>query len=114
MHINLPDDRQKQLALNRQRSGPMELGIRPEYIRIVPEGTENAIKAQVGISEMMGSEVYQHINIDGMEAVIRMQVPDLPYDYAFEAESVNYVYITFSPERICLFNKETGQSLYLP
>ena len=110
--IPLPSDRQKLLELNRQMPCTITLGIRPEHIRVVPEGTENAIRAKVDVSEMMGSEVYLHVNVDGKDAVIRVPTGDLLDSYTFTPGRENYIHFTFSGTMMHLFSTETEQSLY--
>ena len=110
--IPLPSDRQKALELNRQMPCSVTLGIRPEHIRVVPEGTENAIRAKVDVSEMMGSEVYLHVNVDGKDAVIRVPTGDLLDSYTFTPGRDNFIHFTFSGTMMHLFSKETEQSLY--
>ncbi len=110
--IPLPSDRQKLLELNRQMPCTITLGIRPEHIRVVPEGTENAIRAKVDVSEMMGSEVYLHVNVDGKDAVIRVPTGDLLDSYTFTPGRENYIHFTFSGTMMHLFSTETEQNLY--
>ncbi len=110
--IPLPSDRQKLLELNRQMPCTITLGIRPEHIRVVPEGTENAIRAKVDVSEMMGSEVYLHVNVDGKDAVIRVPTGDLLDSYTFTPGRENFIHFTFSGTMMHLFSNETEQSLY--
>ncbi len=110
--IPLPSDRQKVLELNKQMPGPIVLGVRPEHIRVVPEGTEHAIRAQVDVSEMMGSEVYLHVNVDGKDAVLRVPTGDLMDSYTFTPGRENFIHFAFSNTMMHLFNPETEQSLY--
>ncbi len=110
--VPLPSDKQKILELNRQMPCPVTLGVRPEHIRVVPEGTENAIRAQVDVSEMMGSEVYLHVNVDGKDAVIRVPTGDLLDSYTFTPGRENYIHFSFSNSMMHLFNPETEQNLY--
>ena len=54
------------------------IGVRPEHIDVLPENVEGIITAQVEVSEMMGSEIYLHVDLDGRDTVIRVPVLDLP------------------------------------
>ena len=114
MRIALPSDRQKLLELKKQMPCPITLGVRPEHIRVVPEGTENSIRAQVDVSEMMGSEVYLHVNTEGRDAVIRVPTTDLLDSYTFTPGQENYIHFSFSNTLMHLFDPETQQSLYTP
>ncbi|HWS30634.1 MAG TPA: sn-glycerol-3-phosphate ABC transporter ATP-binding protein UgpC [Clostridia bacterium] len=110
--IPLPSDRQKVLELNKRMPGPVTLGVRPEHIRVVPEGAEHAIRAQVDVSEMMGSEVYLHVNVDGKDAVLRVPTGDLLDSYTFTPGRENFIHFAFSNTMMHLFDPETEQSLY--
>ena len=90
------------------------LGIRPEHINICEPGTPNTINAVVDVCEMMGSEYFLHISLDGKDYVIRVQVVDLPERYKFGfkmGESINF---TFKPELMHMFNPETEINLVFP
>lgn len=108
--IALPDD--KQNALDRQLPIDVTLGIRPEHIVIVPEGTENSIRARVDVSEMMGSEIYLHVKVEGENIVIRVDITDMYDKITFEQEKENYVYFTLPGNLINLFDVETEKRLF--
>ena len=110
----LPSERQKLLELNKQMPASVTLGVRPEHIRVVPESSKETIRAKVDVSEMMGSEVYLHVNIEGKDAVIRVPTTDLLDSYTFVPGRENYIYFTFSSSMIHLFDPATEQSLYTP
>ncbi len=72
--VDLPESASSALSAKEGPPEKITLGIRPEHIRIVPRGTENSVQAHVEVSEMMGSEVYLHVDIGGRGAVLRVQL----------------------------------------
>jgi multiple sugar transport system ATP-binding protein len=109
--LELPEERQRSLSLLNPGSQSVEAGIRPEHIQIVSEDNPNAVHAQVDVSELMGSEVYLHVNLQGLDAVIRTQMIEASEKYLFQASENRSVAFTFPESRIHLFDKESGGSL---
>lgn len=108
----LPSERQKALELKKRMPQPVVLGVRPEHISIVSASAPNAIKARIDVSELMGSEIYLHVDVEGKGAVIRVQTTDLDEGYAFEPGKENYVYFSFPNHLMHLFDPETEKSLF--
>ena len=73
----IPPQKQKFLDNKKQTPYDVKLGIRPEHIQIVDCDTPNSIKADISVSEMMGSEMYLHIIIDEDNIVIKQPVTEL-------------------------------------
>jgi multiple sugar transport system ATP-binding protein len=111
IELELPAKRQEQLKQYAQKQTNVELGIRPEHIKIVPEGTKNAIKAEMEVYELMGSEVYFHMKVDGENVVIREQTTDLDGSILNNRgiKSINFI---LHSSRMHLFELETGRSLF--
>ena len=86
------------------------LGIRPEYINVVPEETPGSIEAKIDVSEMMGSEVYLHLNVEGKKIIARAKTADMD-NYSFEYNRNKSIYLTFPKEFIHLFDAETGGNI---
>jgi multiple sugar transport system ATP-binding protein len=110
--FELPGGKQKALSERKQQAADVKLGVRPEHVEIVKHGFANSVKAKVDVSEMMGSEMFMHLDIEGNTAVIRVQDPELLQSYSFDAGRENYVSFTFNPARIHVFDKETGINLF--
>jgi multiple sugar transport system ATP-binding protein len=110
--FELPGEKQKALSERKQQAADVKLGVRPEHVEIVIHGFANSVKAKVDVSEMMGSEMFMHLDIGGNTAVIRVQDPELLQSYSFDAGRENYVSFTFNPVRIHVFGKETGINLF--
>ena len=64
--VLLSEERQSALKRNNAKEGPVTLGIRPEHISLSDDG----IRAKVDVSEMMGSSVHLHLDVDGRDAVV--------------------------------------------
>ena len=89
------------------------LGIRPEHISIATKGDQGAISATVDVSEMMGSEMYIHLNVEGKEAVIRVPTIDLDEKYRGGIGYLTEIDFKFPPALVHLFSKENERNLLL-
>lgn len=106
----LSAEKQKLLDQKNQASCPVILGVRPEHICVVPEGTADSIKAKVDVSEMMGSEIYLHVVVDETNVVIRVQITDMKHN-VFEPGKDNYIHFTIPNNLMHIFDAETKISL---
>jgi ABC-type sugar transport system ATPase subunit len=85
--------------------GALRLGLRPEAIHLVPEGTPGSAPASVVVSEPLGSEVI--VNVTLGDAMIRVRAdPDV------RPRPGETVYLQPDPAGARLFDAETGS--YLP
>lgn len=110
--IQLPSDKQKILKKNNQTPGQVLLGIRPEHMALTADSDSDVVKAKVDVSEMMGSEIYLHLAVEGRDVVIRVQVTDMNSSL-FEPGKVNYVNFKIPADLIQLFDIETEKNLLL-
>lgn len=104
------------------------LGVRPEHIVVKLSGNENVIatmgkhlgadgkmsfiKTTVTVSEMMGSESYVHVATENEKAII-LRVPTINLSKE-DIEKINNggdLDITFSPQAMHIFDKETGKNI---
>lgn len=108
--IVLSDERQKYFQQKRQTPCRVTLGVRPEHIVVVPPDTPGSIKAKVEVSEMMGSEVFLHVDVEGKDVVIRIHTGDVD-QYDFEPGSVNYINFKIPNTAIHLFDTTTEKNL---
>ncbi|MBR5260695.1 MAG: sn-glycerol-3-phosphate ABC transporter ATP-binding protein UgpC [Oscillospiraceae bacterium] len=69
MKIELSEEKQAKLLANGVEPQDITLGVRPNHVRLSDSG-ENANRATVDVSEMMGSEVHLHANAGGKDVVI--------------------------------------------
>ncbi|MBQ9832427.1 MAG: sn-glycerol-3-phosphate ABC transporter ATP-binding protein UgpC [Clostridia bacterium] len=105
---------QEILKKSKTESQVITLGVRPEHISIAEPGSANTISAVLDVCEMMGSEYYLHINLDGNDYVIRVQVVDLPEIYKNGFKMGEKISFTFKPELMHMFNPETEINLVYP
>lgn len=94
MVIELPEARQAALRQNGREPCDIILGVRPEHISVVAPGTPNSIQTAVDVSEMMGSEIFLHADVQGRDTVIRVQTTGLDtsaYDYGRHKE-INMIF----------------------
>ena len=108
--FELTADAQAKLKVDGVEEKEVILGVRPEHIKLVKEG-DKAVKANVEIYEMMGSEAHVHVILNGKDVIIRVQTLGLDKDIAKAISSSGEIAFTFSPEVMHLFDKEKGTRL---
>lgn len=111
--IQLPQERRKQLAQNGRRSGPCTMGIRPEHMQIIPQSAPEAFKAKVDVTELMGSEVYIHMDLGEDRLVSRVPTADIDHQQLLQPGAQPEVFLVASPRHVHLFDVETEQSMFL-
>ena len=105
--LAISEEKQKRLAANNISTQKALVGCRPEHI-ILDEKPGAMIEGEVDVSEMMGSSVHLHINVDGKDCIII--VPTLDQDTG-SLNSGAKVRFTFAPNAIHLFDPETEKNL---
>ncbi len=95
----------QQKALKEKNAQPCDIvaGIRPQHISV----GEGELKAEIEVSEMMGSEYNIHAKSGDDEVVMVIPTVGLETDVSMGAT----VSFTTQPELIQLFDKETGNNL---
>lgn len=108
--IILPEDKQKMLSEKNIAAQEIILGIRPEHISTVPAET-GVFNGVVSFSEMMGSSVHLHVNMNGKDVVIIKPLAD--FNDAQNSVYKSGVPLTFSLNGSVshLFHKETEKNL---
>ncbi len=86
------------------------MGVRPENFTIVPEGKENSLQAKMDVTEMMGSDVHIHVEIDGKPAVVIARTVDV-LDVRSTLQSKESIQLTICGQCIHLFDGDTGLRL---
>ena len=104
----LPEERQKVLIKKGQEPCDIVLGIRPEHINVTKEG----ISAVIDVTEMMGSEVYLHLDVDGTDAVVRVPISNIKNLDELSYGSHMQIVFSFEPGLMHLFDKVTEMSLF--
>lgn len=110
IHITLPESKQEKLRQASAEPQEVVMGIRPEHCDIAREET-NCIPAKVDVSEMMGSEVYLHVDVQGVDAVLRLPVINLPEQYKEGIPYGESIHVSINGDLIHLFSKQTEQNL---
>lgn len=121
----LPDTAQQALMEKHQPEGQVIVGIRPEDMKIVSLEHKNAIEVKINVRELLGSEYYLHVSINGngtgnrsgcisehhifeddnvSEAIIRVDAHEL-------SDSSEIINIIPRVDAIHLFDKDTEKSL---
>ena len=105
--FELSEEKKKRLAENGIVSQKAIIGCRPEHITL--EEKEGAmLEGVVDVSEMMGSSVHLHVNVDGKDCIVI--VPTLDIDTGKLGQGAN-VRFTFAPNAIHMFDPETEKNL---
>ena len=109
--IELPAE--KQAALSAKEAAPQActLGIRPDHIVLCAPDAPGAIKAKVDVTELMGSTIHMHVEIDGKDAILILPTIDLSADQRNSFSYGSEVNITFGGNVVHLFSNETEKNL---
>ena len=88
------------------------LGIRPEHIALVKEGTKGAIPLVIEVNEMMGSEYHIHAKMkDGTNVIVRIPTIQLSEEERQQMVPDHKIYAQFEAKALHLFDPETEISL---
>ncbi len=101
-------------ALSKRNNVPerVTLGIRPENLVICRDDTPNATRADIKVTEMMGSEIHIHaVCKDGKNIILRVQIADMTDDEQVGLLKRNFISFTFRERTINLFDIEDGRNL---
>ena len=101
--IALSEKRMAALKARAPQPGSVILGVRPEHITLADQG----IEAKVDVSEMMGSSVHLHLNVQGADAVVIVPTLELNTELAYG----QVLHLAFNPDSLHLFDKQTELSL---
>ncbi len=88
------------------------VGIRPEHVHLA-DASKSTLGAKVDVSEMMGSEIYLHVDADGKDVVLRIPSTELPSEWRAGIPYGTQIAFTFPPELLHLFDPETEKNLLL-
>jgi multiple sugar transport system ATP-binding protein len=87
------------------------LGIRPEHISVCEQGDDDLIPCSVMISELMGSEIYLHVDVQGRDTVVRVDTVDLPQRFRTGIPMKTPLQLKFQRELIHIFDKATEKRI---
>ena len=110
VELRLPETVSKKFIAENQAERQIILGVRPEHITLTKKD-KASIKANVKISEMMGSEAHIHVTVGGKDVIIRVQTLELDPEIKDSVKSGGEIHFTFSSKVMHVFDKETELSL---
>jgi multiple sugar transport system ATP-binding protein len=106
--MELNPEAQKALVKNSAEEKDAVVGVRPEHITL-SDGA--GIDAVVDVSEMMGSEIFLHVDAQGKDVVIRIPTTDLPAKYRMGIPSGERIRFRFDAALAHVFDKATERNL---
>lgn len=102
--VALSAEQNEKLAAAGAEDQTVTVGIRPVHLDITNEG----FAAKIDVSEMMGSEMHLHMNIEGQDIIGIIPTAGLDLD---TVKNGSQVFFSFDPSLIHLFNPETELNL---
>ncbi len=105
--IKLPEEKQRILRTCTNLPEDIVVGVRPEHTFL----DEDGITAKIDVREMMGSEVYLHVDVQGTDAVLKLPVTLENERKIKECSACGAAGFGFEGEYIHIFDKETSLSL---
>ncbi|MGN1119568.1 MAG: ABC transporter ATP-binding protein, partial [Oscillospiraceae bacterium] len=110
--INIPEYINTSLLIRDSVPEKVTLGVRPENLIICPEGTPSALRAEIKVTEMMGSEIHIHAECEGGKKVIlRVQIADMTDEEQIALLKKTHLYFTLRERTINLFDPNGGRNL---
>ena len=106
--IELSEEKANNLLKQGVESRSIIVGMRPQHVRIAKEG-EPYFTGRIDISEMMGSETYLHLNVDGSDIVSVITETKENRDFGFEKGKD--LKLTCDGALINIFNPDTERNL---
>ena len=104
--IELSAEKEAKMAARGVQAQKVTVGVRPEHIEL-SEVPDKMISAKIDVSEMMGSQINLHINVNGKEGIIIVDTMSTAGRTFQMGEEINF---TFAPEVIHVFDSE-GRNL---
>ena len=108
LSLPLTEETCRALAEKDIQSQSITLGIRPEHIRLTES---DGLSCTLDVSEMMGSELYLHVNINVTRAVLRVQLTDLPQGYKANIPHGTPLHLDLPAKYCHIFDQESGKNL---
>jgi len=105
--VELAEDKQANLTANGVEPQKITLGVRPEHISLENSGIESKIE----VSEMMGSSVHLHVNVDGKDVIVVVSTVNMTPAETAALNAVSIVNLAFNGNNCHVFSKETELSL---
>ena len=105
--VELAEEKQARLAANNVEEQEIYLGVRPEHMALVDDG----ITSKIEVSELMGSTVHLHVNVDGKDVIVIVSTMDMTGAEVSALRAGVAVEVGFTGNVCHVFNKETGINL---
>jgi multiple sugar transport system ATP-binding protein len=86
-------------------------GVRPEQIVLAREGAPDSLSGVVEVSELMGSTVHVHANVEGNDFVLVIPAADAGLDGSGRFAPSEGIRFGFEPDAVHLFDKATEANL---
>ncbi len=93
------------------KSREIILGVRPEHMKIADKHMPESIRAVVDVSEMMGSELYLHMNAAGKDIVVRVPTVEIDENCGKKIGECSELEFIFPIDLAHLFSKEDERNL---
>ena len=100
--IELSPEKEAKMAARGVQAQKVTVGVRPEHIELA-EVPGKMIPAKIDVSEMMGSQINLHINVNGKEGIIIVDTMSNAGRIFQMGEEINF---TFAPEVIHVFDAD--------
>ena len=104
--IELSAEKEAKMAARGVQAQKVTVGVRPEHIELA-DVPGKMIPAKIDVSEMMGSQINLHINVNGKEGIIIVDTMSIAGRSFQMGEEINF---TFAPEVIHVFDTD-GRNL---
>ena len=109
--IDLPADKQAALKASGAEAQEIILGIRPDHITLCEASDKAAIAATVDVTELMGSTIHMHVNVNGKDAIIILPTIDLSSEQKNGFSYGTKINVTFGGNVVRMFSKATEKNL---
>ncbi len=113
VRISLAAEKSDKLAEKNIQEQEVILGVRPEHMCIAMHNEAGAMRAVVDVTEMMGSEVHIHLNVEGEDVVMRMPTVELNEKCRGSVGVLSEINFKLPTALIHLFSKEDEKNLFL-
>jgi len=104
VEFDLTAEQNKALA-GKENPEDIILGIRPAHIHLADKG----IEAKIDVTELMGSELYLHVDSNGKDVVIVVPTTEIDVDKIHGTHAT--IHYSFDSKLVHLFDKETEKNL---
>ena len=105
--VELPEEKQDNLAKNNVEEQDIVLGVRPEHITLEKTG----LPGTVDVSELLGSSVHLHVTALGQDVVMVVSTMNMSASEVAALNNGASVHFSFPGHCCHVFNKETGINL---